>query len=198
VAQVRSNLDSAAKAATGAADTDGWTFWSTTYKGNVVTLGALRDMLPRSSNLQITKRASVARFGCSAAEVMADRSRLYRAARSLSLAPESGWRWSSGNRPHDRVRHVVDFDKAADAFDVSGVQPAFVLLSDVFTCSKSRRFLFLYTYHRVSVSDLDRQFCHNRCMILNRVTPMHHLMIMVSSAASGRRRWRPVWPLLRP
>jgi hypothetical protein len=43
-ARLYSNLDSAAKAATGAADTDGWTFWSTTYKGNVVTLGALRDL----------------------------------------------------------------------------------------------------------------------------------------------------------
>src|SRR5262249_33450245 len=36
------------------------------------------------------------------------------------------------------------------------------------------------------VSDLDQPFCHPRGVIFVS-TPMHHLMIMVSSAASGRR-----------
>jgi Aldo/keto reductase family len=33
------------------------------------------------------------------------------------------------------------------------------------------------------VSDLDRPFCHPECMFSQSVTPMHHQMIMVSSAA---------------
>jgi hypothetical protein len=39
----------------------------------------------------------------------------------------------------------------------------------------------------IALSDLDRLFCHHRVMVLECVTPMHHLMIMVSSVASGVR-----------
>jgi hypothetical protein len=39
-----------------------------------------------------------------------------------------------------------------------------------------------------SRNDHDRLRCHPCLMISEYVTPMHHLMIMVSSAAPGRRR----------
>jgi hypothetical protein len=44
-----------------------------------------------------------------------------------------------------------------------------------------------------SVSDLDRPFCHHCLMTFDCVTPMHHLMIMGNSAASGPRRQRSAW-----
>jgi hypothetical protein len=41
----------------------------------------------------------------------------------------------------------------------------------------------------IELSDLDRPLCHPLAMMaLGRVTPMHHLTIVVSSAASGPRR----------
>jgi hypothetical protein len=51
----------------------------------------------------------------------------------------------------------------------------------------------LYTFYPISVSDLDRPLCHPCPMTPGFVTPMHHLMFMVSSAASGPRRQRPAW-----
>jgi hypothetical protein len=45
----------------------------------------------------------------------------------------------------------------------------------------------------IFVPDLDRLFCHPVVMVRLSVTPMHHLMIMGSSAASGRRRQRSAW-----
>jgi hypothetical protein len=40
------------------------------------------------------------------------------------------------------------------------------------------------------VSDLDRPFRHPVIMVIPSVTPMHHLTIVVSSAARGQRRYR--------
>jgi hypothetical protein len=48
-----SSPDSAAKAVTGTADTDGWTFWSITHEGSPLTLAALRDKQIYSGNLRI-------------------------------------------------------------------------------------------------------------------------------------------------
>ena len=39
--------------------------------------------------------------------------------------------------------------------------------------------------YQIFVSDLDRPLCHPRFMISVRVTPMHHLTIVVSSAPAG-------------
>ena len=49
----------------------------------------------------------------------------------------------------------------------------------------------------VPVNDLDRPLSHHESMIFQPVTPMHHPMTMVSSAASGLLRQPPVWRLPR-
>jgi len=46
----------------------------------------------------------------------------------------------------------------------------------------------LHTAPHHFLKDLEVLFCHPYFMNLEAVTPMHHLMIMVSSVASGSRK----------